>query len=562
MSIKYKFMLFSIISVAVSLIIALFLTLYLVERDSERKIELDLSHRTETIKKTLFRISGSEDIAIDGDFLYCGSYVLNNNHEIVDMVQAMYGGGSGIFLEDSILVSNIPYFPGSRPDNLKIPNEIKRKISTGEPYFGIQFLNKEECYVSYLPLMSGGLFKGAFFSCAKKEESLMSFAKIKIAVLSCGIFLSVLFSIIAVKFAHSITSKMEIAVSLAKNISEGNIESIQHSSSKDEAGILLSSLDGFCGVMFDTIKGIKTMLARLYSVSHDLSVLSESFKNSTFEQAGESVKANESMALISEGINLVAAKAVEQKESMRSLLSMMESLNSGIRQTEDMTVDILKKSGMISEEADLCRDNISSMNLFMDEMDQSSAQMINILSIISTISEQINMLSINATIEAARAGDAGKGFAVVAQEVSALADQTDKSVDLISGIIQLNAEKSKTGKLKSAEALSAIGDIAKNIKEANELIVAVSDFVLNQVTVSADVNSAAVSVTEKASEINSIIDIQKKTIESTANAISRISSHSELIEKEAGSAAENASEITAISEELEKRISFFRIHME
>ena len=58
MSIKYKFMLFSIISVAVSLIIALFLTLYLVERDSERKIELDLSHRTETIKKTLleFRV--------------------------------------------------------------------------------------------------------------------------------------------------------------------------------------------------------------------------------------------------------------------------------------------------------------------------------------------------------------------------------------------------------------------------------------------------------------------------------------------------------------------------
>jgi len=43
---------------------------------------------------------------------------------------------------------------------------------------------------------------------------------------------------------------------------------------------------------------------------------------------------------------------------------------------------------------------------------------------------------------------------------------------------------------------------------------------------------------------------------------SRISSHSELIEKEAGSAAENASEITAISEELEKRISFFKIHME
>lgn len=163
MSIKYKFMLFSIISVAVSLIIALFLTLYLVERDSERKIELDLSHRTETIKKTLFRISGSEDITIDGDFLYCGSYVLNNNHEIVDMVQAMYGGGSGIFLEDSILVSNIPYFPGSRPDNLKIPEEIKRKISTGEPYFGIQFMNKEECYVSYLPLMSAGLFKGAFF---------------------------------------------------------------------------------------------------------------------------------------------------------------------------------------------------------------------------------------------------------------------------------------------------------------------------------------------------------------------------------------------------------------
>jgi methyl-accepting chemotaxis protein len=158
-----------------------------------------------------------------------------------------------------------------------------------------------------------------------------------------------------------------------------------------------------------------------------------------------------------------ASIAEEVSASIEQINASMQEINSG---AEDVTnqIDELSAFGNRTE---------TVLNSMLENVDELSSQVVNIEDIsqnVSDIAEQTNLLSLNAAIEAARAGDAGRGFNVVAEEVRKLAGQTKNAVHNVKKISEQMNAKSETTKLNITNVRSNFTQYLNNSQRVGEFI--------------------------------------------------------------------------------------------
>jgi methyl-accepting chemotaxis protein len=178
---------------------------------------------------------------------------------------------------------------------------------------------------------------------------------------------------------------------------------------------------------------------------------------------------------------------------------------------EEMTASIGEIAHNATEATSVSRDAVevaSSTNATVADLGTSSAQISQVLEVISSIAEQTNLLALNATIEAARAGEAGKGFAVVANEVKELAKQTATATEEIGGTIAAIQRD-------STEAVDAIGRIREVIDRVADLQTTIASAVEEQTAttneISRNVTEAARGAGEIAQHISGVADGARST---------------------------------------------------
>jgi methyl-accepting chemotaxis protein len=183
-----------------------------------------------------------------------------------------------------------------------------------------------------------------------------------------------------------------------------------------------------------------------------------------------------------------AASSTQTAGNMQAVASGAEELAASVGEISRQAADALSISTKAVEQA-------NETNKIVSGLAQAAQKIGDVVKLINNIAEQTNLLALNATIEAARAGEAGRGFAVVASEVKSLATQTSKATDEISGQI---AEVQNS----TASAVNVIETITQTISRINEISAAIAASVEEQSSVTRNISENMQVAVKGVNDIN------------------------------------------------------------
>jgi len=186
---------------------------------------------------------------------------------------------------------------------------------------------------------------------------------------------------------------------------------------------------------------------------------------------------------------------------------------------EEMESSIQEISSRVAETARLAAqaaDEATSTDARVQVLSETAGKIGEVIGLINDIAEQTNLLALNATIEAARAGEAGKGFAVVASEVKSLATQTAKATEEITE--QIRSIQSAT-----EETVGSISSIRSRISVMNEVSASVSAAIEEQARATAEITRSTLGASESTRDVSETMSGVYRTAEETGEAAEAVS---------------------------------------
>jgi methyl-accepting chemotaxis protein len=333
-------------------------------------------------------------------------------------------------------------------------------------------------------------------------------------ILAVGVLASLT---IALWVARGISRNLERAVSLVRRIAARDLTARAESTSKDETGEICRELDRMAANLQENFRAVAADAAGLAHSSHRLSEVSSAVSASAEETSSQA--------------QVVARAAEEVSQSVSTVAAASEEMSSTIR-------EIAEQAAQAARVADKAAQAANHADETMARLGTSSTGIGTVIKVITSIAEQTNLLALNATIEAARAGEAGKGFAVVASEVKELARQTAHATDEI-------RSKVETIQQDSTGAVTAIHEISAIISEIHQI----------QTTI-------ASSVEEQAAATNEISGNSAEASRGSAEIASNILAVSEAAHSSTESAAQTAAaaeELRGLAQRLDDIVGQFRI---
>jgi methyl-accepting chemotaxis protein len=375
----------------------------------------------------------------------------------------------------------------------------------------------------------------------------------KAAVIVIAILLSgavIIFTAAYILIRRSLKPVNEIS-SILTEVAAGDFTRRIDFTSDDEIGRIAESANIMIEKSGRTIDYLKVAAASLSASSEELTATSVSLGNSSSEQAM-------SIRDISTELNLVLDSIRETTEYIGEQVKDISRATDSITGLEDMSNRIVDNMRRVSSQSDESigtagqgEEMGGSASIAMEMIVESSRKINEMVGMINDISDQINLLSLNASIEAARAGEAGRGFAVVAEEIGKLADKTSIQVKEIHSLSSEISSSVKKGSEMVRSIRKAITSITANLTENSKSIEVISALTEQQAKNHYLIKNTMQKLEEKSNNIIEVAKFQISNSESMKEAMTRIKDF-------AAETASGSEEIAASSEELSSRAEDLR----
>lgn len=387
---------------------------------------------------------------------------------------------------------------------------FKNAVSSATASSSMVTYGNQSYMFTYCPIES----TGSNVCCLVPKKVMLSQAyAIRNVTIAITIAATIIALFIALFFALNMRRNIGVIIGVLKKAAGGDLTGHVALNRKDEFGVLGNSINDMISnmkVLLNKVNQIGTLVQSssdtvtstseiLASSSDQIGTAISEIESGASSQAVEAEKGLDQMAGLSDEINMLSTNANtietishDTKSYVTQGIDIIAKLNKRSKDTQEVTNDII--------------DGINKLN-------EQSRSIEGIVDVISSISDQTSLLSLNASIEAARTGEAGRGFAVVADEIRKLAEESMQAVGGISEIItKINTQTEKT---------------VETAKRAEQIVGAQQEALITTINLFNTINKHVENLTTNLDDITNGIEQMSVAKDQTLTAIQSISSVSD-----------------------------------
>lgn len=278
----------------------------------------------------------------------------------------------------------------------------------------------------------------------------------------------------------------------------------------DEIGLIIEK-------MKELTQSLGNIVGRIRNSSDTMSANSYELNDTSSQTLAANNEISKAVEDVAEGSTGMAASISNINENLLEMSNETKDINESVNEIRNQTTAVQDSSKIMNDKIKSMQDSsrkmddgISAISKRIETVNTTVDKVSNIVSVIEEISSETNLLSLNASIEAARAGDAGKGFAVVAQEIRVLSDNTNTELENIKQIISSLVEECRycvqasgiivEDNAKQKEEIKAVldefGSLDEQIQKTAEKADEIEELVTAMIELNDDITKSSNSLTD------------------------------------------------------------------
>lgn len=513
----------------------------------------------------LYNAVNDDAYSVSGDKLMKGSFNVTDETDFLDSLVEGTDMQVTLFYGDTRMATTLKDQSGKRLTGTKADESVAKAVTqdgrTVEDY-NIT-IDGEKYYACYAPLKdSGDKVVGMTFAGkpVTQVEALISQRTRGIIIAETVMVLIAL--VVIFILTRSIQTGLLAAEKAVHSLSNGDLTAVVESKAmrrNDELGDMAKGVAVLMNQLLEVVNNIRAsseqllksgtdlsnMASQTSSTADDISKAIEEISQGAVAQADEIEKASHDVDTMGQLIGHIADNVAELDQGTQE-----------IKGSSDRSIDIIRE---LTDSNDRSMEAVKEISRQVNATNESALKIRAAVDLITSIAEETNLLSLNASIEAARAGEQGRGFAVVAGQIQKLAEQSNESAGSIADIIRDLLKDSENSVQVMEEVQKIMNEQQEKLHATRKQIVEVGDGISGAAQAAGMIrqqtehcNSARANVADVISNLSAISEQNAASTEETTASMEEMNAAINLL-------AESAQQLQEMSKSLEENISFFRV---